>query len=217
MKKKIDLSKIIEKYKQEFEIIKNKIKNPDNLINKIPMTLVKRAIRFFTGYWASNSVNDELPIYLYSLVRNFKPQLVLESGTYIGYSTSFLAYALAKNKFGSLTTIDTASRSGQVIPKELKSNLLLLRNSSSIDVLRNYLKPSRICFFSDSVHTYDYVKGELDLVLSYKLKKGSLILIHDANVLGVRKAFFESLGKEWGKQIILFKNKPGLAIGVKIK
>ena len=208
------IKEIVDRYQNEFIPIKQKVKNPDIIIDKIPFTIVKRIIRKLTGNWGCNSINDEFPKYLFALVRHFKPELIVESGTYNGYSTSFLAFAMIKNGLGKLVTIDINKKSGQIIPKTLKSNIMFI-NKDSLAVLRTHLTDSRILFFTDSVHTYKHVKKELSILLDYKLKKGSVVLIHDANVTGVRKAFVEMLNDGWQKTVIEIPNKPHLAIGIK--
>lgn len=54
----------------------------------------------------SGGVEVEVGEFLYAMVRLLKPQAVLETGTHLGISTSYMASALKENGFGQITTTE---------------------------------------------------------------------------------------------------------------
>ena len=60
------------------------------------------------GYTAFNSgsVECEVGEFLYGLVRVLKPRMVLETGTYLGGSSSYIAQGLKDNNTGMLETLE---------------------------------------------------------------------------------------------------------------
>ena len=56
--------------------------------------------------WNTGGVEREVGEFFYSLVLMIKPQRVLETGTYKGISSSYLAQGMKENGFGKITTIE---------------------------------------------------------------------------------------------------------------
>lgn len=56
--------------------------------------------------FTSGGVECEVGAFLYSLVKMIKPENVLETGTYTGISSSYMAYAMKENNKGKLITFE---------------------------------------------------------------------------------------------------------------
>ena len=111
----------------------------------------------------------------------------METGTYWGYTSTYLASA-AKATQGTLYTIDTWPKAGRLIPPHLKNHVVLLKGNPSSVVLpelMNSIQPD--FFFQDSDHSFDVVKLELETVYP-ALKPGGLIALPDFLTAGVEKA-----------------------------
>lgn len=144
--------------------------------------------RLDAGFGRSCTVHPDTGRALYAICRALRPSQVLETGTYWGYSTAYLAAAVRDNGCGRVHTFDIYPKAGRHIPKALLPYIELHRGRSSIDQLPELLdswKPT--LFFQDSVHDYDGVKAELDIVDSH-LPPGSIVLFHDFVAEGVERA-----------------------------
>jgi predicted O-methyltransferase YrrM len=140
-------------------------------------------------------------ILLYCLVREFKPQLILETGVYYGGNSAFILRALGKNDSGKLISIDFPQNkmesaalilrhpwvgeselyaakyeSGFIIPKYLKKYWEIVL-SDSLEVLSKFENPVDM-FVHDSEHTLEHVKSELTLIWD-KISDNGLALIDD--------------------------------------
>ena len=139
-------------------------------------------------------------ILLYCLVREFKPETVVETGVYYGGNSVFILNALTKNKKGKLISIDYPQNKmdnlalksrhpwvgntevyeskydpGFIIPTELKERFQL-EIGDSLEILPT-LKTEIDLFVHDSEHTLEHVTKELDL--AWKLLNRSGIAFVD--------------------------------------
>lgn len=79
--------------------------------------------------------------FLYALTRLFKPSLVLETGTGIGWSTYALASALERNRLGSLHTVELDAGASQSAADRVRSldKVLLSRTTFHVQDSLSFL------------------------------------------------------------------------------
>jgi hypothetical protein len=149
--------------------------------------------RFDGGFARSNTVHPETAQALYSICRAVRPRWVFETGTYWGYSTAYLAAALAANQEGRLCTFDIYPKAGNHVPPGLRHWIEFYRGVSATTAMPPILEKARPdIFFQDSVHDFDGVKAEICTVAPYLTTK-AVVLLHDFVADGVRRAAVESL------------------------
>jgi len=75
------------------------------IMNESP---VPEALNFGNSYkmWNDGSIECEVGEFLFGLIRILKPQNILETGTYKGWSTAYMSAGLRENSFGEITTIE---------------------------------------------------------------------------------------------------------------
>jgi len=150
--------------------------------------LVIRVVNEKVGY--SSLVEDFLKIredtslyyeFIYYVCKEFKPELMVEIGTYFGISAIHMALG---NPEGKVYTIDKDER--PVVVSGI-SNIECIQGYS-YEVQNKFVDNSIDLLFIDGDHRYEYEK--LDYEKYYpKVKDGGLILIDDIN--------FASMGKLW--------------------
>lgn len=131
---------------------------------------------------ANQGVHPEEAAVLYGLVRALRPQLVLETGTFEGYSTTQLAKALHVNGIGRLETVDVANDTGTRVPEDLRHVVTFRRSMPSqqmVDILAQ--GEGLNIFFHDSAHNYLNTMGEL-IAFSPFFKPDCVIVCHDAKM-----------------------------------
>jgi len=147
------------------------------LRSMLPSHIVRRITPDFAR---SATIHPDTAWTLFVLAQALQAQVVFETGTYWGYSTSFLAAALANNPTGVVYTIDLSKESGRRVPRDLRSRVKFLRRQSGISALRTLMAQVQpVLFFQDSVHDYEGVRAELHEVAS-GMAVGSVIAVHDA-------------------------------------
>ncbi len=121
-------------------------------------------------------------VLIYSLVRNQRPEIVVETGVLHGMTSAFILEAMSLNDYGTLYSYDLPStsiknpankdgyfyalpqgkKSGWLVPERLRSNWNL-KICSSVEGLRKDKKEldSIDIFCHDSEHTYDTMWAEL--------------------------------------------------------
>ena len=136
----------------------------------------------------SNTVHPSTAQALYSLARALTPEMIIETGTYWGYATTYLAAAVADSGSGQVWSFDLWAQAGQCIPNSLRPFVQLMSGRPSVESLPEVLsKFQPKLFFQDSLHDYQGVLSELKLVAPC-MPAGSIIVFHDFIVDGVRKA-----------------------------
>ncbi|MHA1219185.1 MAG: class I SAM-dependent methyltransferase [Candidatus Heimdallarchaeaceae archaeon] len=161
--------------------------------------LIKGGTKLFDIYrWGAISFNNCKG--LYSLVRKFKPEVLVETGVCNGISTAFILLALHKNKKGKLYSIDfpeidgeiyeedcfgekkggamipRGKRPGWVIPKHLCDRWTLIVGKSQDELPPLILELKEIDFFiHDSAHTYDCMMFEYEETYAALRSKGILV------------------------------------------
>jgi predicted O-methyltransferase YrrM len=118
-------------------------------------------------------------LFLYYLIREKRPKVVLETGVGNGFGTEIILSALDKNKKGVLYSIDvyrnvgnlvsgTRNRWKFIVGNPRKTLIGALNKIDNVDV-----------FLHDSDHSYENMKFEFSAILP-KTSKGSVILGDDA-------------------------------------
>lgn len=154
---------------------------------------------------------------LFSLIRKYKPKLLVETGVHFGLSTAVFLYAMKLNQQGKLISIDNwdSEECGCYVTKDI-STRWELKIGKSMDILPN-LNWELIDFFChDSAHTYKNMWDEYRWAIG-RVKQGGLIISHD---VGSSNAWFEFVKKynlEWYlvKTAIKKAYATGITFGIK--
>jgi predicted O-methyltransferase YrrM len=114
----------------------------------------------------------ELHDLLYALIRMLKPNIVVETGAYLGHATVAMGKAVCENKKGRVISCDTNHE--HVIEARLKTkNLPVVVNECSSLDLPQLTEADFI--FSDS----DYAIRSTEIG---RAKRGAIILVHDTRI-----------------------------------
>jgi len=167
----------------------NDLNNDKKFLEDINKNILKNnifKIRYFESIY-------ELSVYrnfIYSLIRNRKPKIILETGVLHGLTSAWILKAIKDNNYGKLISIDLPRRDwidyfgkkpfgpggdaefeieeqepGWVIPENLLDswNLFLGPSSKYLEKIINENKNIDL-FIHDSDHSYEVMKFECDLV-----------------------------------------------------
>ena len=136
---------------------------------------------------------------LYCLLRKYQPEIVVETGVYNGFSTSFILQALHLNQKGKLYSIEILdekffanspfwdnlvtgpAQAGWIIPEALRERWDL-RIGDSRNILPTLLQELKRLdvFIHDGLHTYENMMFEFQQSYEYLTKSG-LIVSDDIN------------------------------------
>jgi predicted O-methyltransferase YrrM len=112
--------------------------------------------------WA---VSKKSALLLYSLVREKKPEVVLETGVANGFSTRFILAAIKKNEKGKLFSVDIKSDVGTLVPDSYKDSWSLVIGEQPVTFSNVTKKLDKIdIFFHDSDHSYSNMQFEFEAV-----------------------------------------------------
>jgi len=160
----------------------------------------------FANHLKENQIGDHngLRLMLYSIVRKYKPEIVVETGVSRGASSAFILCAMRENGKGHLYSIDLPSDNapaikeegrnilgdgarysvaqkpvGHLVPEYLKDRWTLILRDAKIELPALLKKTGEISiFFHDSLHTYEHMLFEYETAWPY-ISKGGLLLSHD--------------------------------------
>jgi len=180
--------KLVKLTGEEKEKIKKLLSEAENIRKYIVEKLSE--FRAFHGAMISPL---EGPI-IYTIIRYFKPKIVVETGVANGASSTFILSALEKNNFGKLYSIDLPSKDlllkeeiGWLVPQSLRHRWDLIIENSRIVLPKLIAKLGHVdIFLHDSLHTLEHVLFELKESYNYILKGGFLI-VDDINVNWIGK------------------------------
>ncbi len=178
----------------------------------LPARIVRR-ISF--DFARSNTVHPDTAWALFALTQASAARVVIETGTYWGYATSFIAAALANNSAGKAYTIDLSKKSGRRIPRDLRRHVVFVRGQTGVSVLRTLstqVQPTM--FFQDSVHDYEGVRAEIHEVASF-LPIGGVIAVHDTVDPGVQQALQTLNG--FALYLLVVGDPQGLGVAIKME
>jgi len=142
-------------------------------------------------------------LFLYLLLRLIRPENVIETGCFSGWTSTLILYALHRNEKGHLWTIDLPAQAGRFsmdasLPQELTPGFLvpdMLRPRWTLIIgdTREHLPPllHRLenidVFYHDSDHTYEHMMWEYTTVWPY-LRQGGILISDD---IGANTAFWD--------------------------
>ncbi len=126
----------------------------------------------------STMISPSAAVYLYSLVRELKPEIFLETGVSQGLSSLLILEAMEKNGNGTLFSTDISNDVGKLVPSRLYK-----RWRRVIDVPEIVLKKAIELigdrhidiFMHDSDHTYDAMINEFRAVKDIMSKNGIIL------------------------------------------
>ena len=132
------------------------------------------------GFEMFNDAGTEVEVseFLYSFVRMVKPDLILETGTHIGVSSTFMGLALKENKRGKLITFE-------IIPQHYENAPKLWAEVGVIEQVEGKLQDA--LQFDHFGLTFDILFLDSEPQLRFNeflkffdaLRPGGFILIHD--------------------------------------
>lgn len=183
----------------------------ESLRSFLPLGLVRR---LDAGFARSNTVHPDTARALYTLCFATPTQDVFETGTYWGYSTTYLAAALQDKDAGKVYSFDIYDQAGKHIPDSLHSHVELHRGRPSIETMPEVLqRVTPGLFFQDSRHDYEGVHEELTLMRPH-LPTNAIILMHDFVHQDVQKAA-EDVLQDYTIYILQTEDPQQLGVAVK--
>ena len=140
------------------------------------------------------------PVAWYCLVRAYKPKVIVETGTSMGWSSFMILSAILKNHSGHLYSFDLDDSEnvkndggvGYLVPETLKENWTLIIGDTNerLEPILKKLKGIDM-FVHDSEHSYETMMHEYSTAWKY-LKKNGILGSDDINH---SSAFEEFVGK----------------------
>ena len=163
-----------------------------------------------------DSMSAELEVleFLATLVTTIKPRLIVETGSFLGVSTEWMARGLERNGFGKIISCEFDPLVYSKAKARLANSLLMpfieLRNQSSLDMTINGAEGKIDLFFSDS--DMPIREQEVRRFLP-QINPNGIILLHDASSHHkvVRDAA-KSMEAEGLLSVVLLPTPRGLAI-----
>lgn len=132
------------------------------------------------------SAELEMAEFLYGMIRMLKPEIVVETGTYYGYTAKFLGEAVDMNEFGHVWSCDIERHIGHL--HRLNGLPVTFVETSSLD-----LPQLRTADFVFSDSGQDTRTKEYELV-----KPGCVFVVHDTAI-----SFSTNTDQHWlGKWVI---------------
>ena len=134
------------------------------------------------GFSMFNDAGTEVEVseFLYSLVRVLKPSLVVETGTHLGISASFIGLALEDNKKGKITTFE-------IIPQHYNNAKAMFEEMGLSHRIDARLLSALAADATDAEIEFLFLDSEPNLRFDEfikfwpHVKPGSFIAIHDLN------------------------------------
>lgn len=169
--------KIYLKVKETRNLLKKSCDMVDSLLSNtnINMIVEKTSAKFSL---------IKYPIMWYALTRKYKPKIIVETGTSMGWSSFMILNALNHNEEdGRLYSFDLDDSEsvkknggvGYLVPDELKKDWTLIIGDTKKELEPLFQKLGKVdMFIHDSDHSYDVMMFEYNLAWSYLSKNGIL-------------------------------------------
>jgi predicted O-methyltransferase YrrM len=123
--------------------------------------------------------------FLYALVAHFKPRTVVEVGTHVGMSASFILKAMldAGIKDGRLYSVEATPSdiTGVLIPDELRDGVDLVSGDIHELAVSGHLPGTIDFFLHDSTHRYSHQLWEFQTFWR-RLSPGGILASHDVDL-----------------------------------
>lgn len=134
--------------------------------------------------------------YIYALIREYKPEIIVETGINSGFSSYFILKALCDNNIGKLYSIDpndlcemTGKKTGWFVSSELRDRWEIVRGFSYDSLIPLLDKLGSIdMFLHDSEHTHKTMLFEYNTAWKY-LKSGGILLSDDVFSTSIFRKF----------------------------
>jgi cephalosporin hydroxylase len=128
----------------------------------------------------------------YALIREMKPEIVIETGTASGHMTSWILTAMHKNNSGKLLSIDippkkdkltmttslSANEVGMLIPQQYRDRWEYYPGDAKILLPRLLIDNDVDIFIHDSLHTRTHMLFEYNCARAL-MRPGAVIISHD--------------------------------------
>lgn len=156
----------------------------------------------------------EVLYFVGALVRALKPEVAIETGSYLGHGTEHITLGIATNGSGHLWTTDighdmatkTAERMSQF------SHLVTVTTGSGIDLINQLPGPIDFAFLDSGP---DEIRCHELRALHPKLAASGVVVIHDSGLQhGLRPHLIKTL-RELGMQFIMLDTPRGVTIARK--
>ena len=140
------------------------------------------------------------PIAWYCLVRTYKPKIIVETGTSMGWSSYMILSGISRNQTGHLYSFDLNDSEnvknyggvGYLVTEKLKVNWTLTIGDSKENLEPTLKKLTQIdMFIHDSEHSYEMMMYEYSTAWNY-LKKDGILGSDDINHSDAFKEFTEN-------------------------
>jgi predicted O-methyltransferase YrrM len=122
---------------------------------------------------------------LYALVRAAKPDVMVETGVFVGTSSAHILAAMERNGSGKLYSVDLPSKPnhpphGFWVQEEVKPRWELTVGDSRVELPVLFERLGMVdAFFHDSLHTFEHMTFEYEVAIKH-LRPGALFLSHDS-------------------------------------
>jgi len=155
----------------------------DELLNQ------NKGIKDIIDFVSSELHLIKYPIAWYALIRKFNPEIIVETGTSMGWSTFMILNALKREKEGHLYSFDLNDSEsvkkdggvGYLVPDDLKKHWTLKIGDTKKQLEPLLKKLGQIdMFIHDSEHSYETMMFEYSLAWKF-LKKNGILCSDDIN------------------------------------
>lgn len=157
--------------------------------------------------FSAGNVHPHTALILFSLALNARPKNIIETGTFYGYSTMYLAKACEIWGDGKVYTIDTNST---LIEESIKENKYIeCLTGSSLDVLPDLVKELEEVHFAFLDSWKRIAFSEFRLIEPY-LADGGVVVFHDTQFLNTGRSLYNALVRMYSNRydIMLFTAFP---------
>ncbi len=208
------LRRLFRKEKQEHRILREAVERAGQLVPEYHRPTPECPHPERWSMYDSMTAEVEVLEFLRTLVTTIKPNLVVETGTFMGVSTLWIAEALRLNGFGRIVSCEYDAKMFEAARQKIEASayvdLIDLRNESSLEMK---VEGTIDLFFSDS----DMPVREQE-VRHYlpQISPFGVILMHDASshLRQVREAALK-LEREGLISVVLLPTPRGLVVAQK--
>ena len=210
----MSLRRLFKKEKQEHRILREAVARAGNLVPEYHRPTPECPHPERWSMYDSMTAEVEVLEFLRTLVTTLKPELVVETGTFMGVSTLWIAEALRLNGFGRIISCEFdpkvfAAAKEKIDASDLR-DLIDLRNESSLEM---QVEGTIDLFFSDS--DMPIREQEVRRYLP-QISPIGVILMHDASshLKQVREAALK-LEREGLISVVMLPTPRGLVVAQK--
>ena len=207
----LSLRRLFKKEKQEHRILREAVERAGQLVPEYHRPTPECPHPERWSMYDSMTAEVEVLEFLRTLVTTIKPNLVVETGTFLGVSTLWIAEALRLNGFGRIVSCEFDRKMYEAAKEKLDASefrdLIELRNESSLEMK---VEGTIDLFFSDS--DMPIREQEVRRYLP-QISPFGVILMHDASshLKQVREAALK-LEREGLISVVMLPTPRGLVV-----